>query len=285
MPIRPRYSERQRASEPRSVVTVDEATKRSLNAIVQVFVFNTSDNYIREASCGFCFESYQPDINVVSQRIRIELGRIDDVYLNHLFPANETDSIFDLIEVYFDLMCDYRDRMEECRNRVNCMMVDKLSKFVGSVNRVFERDKITYELNNDGQIVRIGAPVLSDMIQSAAFATGDAELDGLLETARDKFISRDPAVRREGLEKLWDAWERLKTVESGRDKKESVTALLDRVADGPMRERLECEARELTDIGNDFMIRHSEVDRHPLDDDRHVDYLFHRMFFDGAHVA
>ena len=106
----------------------------------------------------------------------------------------------------------------------------------------------------------------------------------MLKTARDKFISRDSEVRKEGLDKLWDAWERLKTLEipglKRLDKRASTTALLDRVADGPMRERnpLETEAKELTEIGNKFSIRHSETDRHPIEDDRHVDYLFHRMF-------
>jgi len=35
-------------------------------------------------------------------------------------------------------------------------------------------------------------------------------------------------VRRESLEKLWDAWERLKTVEPGGDKKAQAKALLDK---------------------------------------------------------
>ena len=71
----------------------------------------------------------------------------------------------------------------------------------------------------------------------------------------------------------------MKTLEPGKDKKDSVSVLLDRVAQGPMRDVLESEALALRDIGNEvFIIRHTEVGKHPLDDDRHVDYLFHRMF-------
>jgi hypothetical protein len=66
-------------------------------------------------------------------------------------------------------------------------------------------------------------------------------------------------VRRESLEKLWDAWERLKTLEPGKDKKASTTALLDKVSSEPMfRAYLEHEATRLTEIGNTFMIRHTE---------------------------
>ena len=46
----------------------------------------------------------------------------------------------------------------------------------------------------------------------------------------------------------------------------------------PFRTRLDQEARELTDIGNTFMIRHTETDKVPIVDSAHVDYLFHRMF-------
>ena len=85
-------------------------------------------------------------------------------------------------------------------------------------------------------------------------------------------------MRRESLEKLWDAWERLKTVEGGKDKKAQTKNLLDKAASAEMRERLEAEALELTEIGNRFMIRHTETDKVPITDLGHVDYLFHRMF-------
>jgi hypothetical protein len=71
----------------------------------------------------------------------------------------------------------------------------------------------------------------------------------------------------------------LKTVEAGKDKKESAKALLDKAATEPIfRFRLEQEARELTEIGNKFMIRHTETDKVPIQDSAHVDYLFQRMF-------
>lgn len=75
-----------------------------------------------------------------------------------------------------------------------------------------------------------------------------------------------------------DAWERLKTLEPG-DKKASIKALLDRVTNEPMmRARLEQEARELTDIGNTFMIRHTEIGKVPISDSAQVDLLFHCIF-------
>ena len=101
----------------------------------------------------------------------------------------------------------------------------------------------------------------------------------MLETARAKFLNKTLDIRKEGLEKLWDAWERLKTVEPGKDKKAQVTAILEKAATEPnYRKLLEDEAMLLTSIGNNFMIRHTETSKTPINESTHVDYLFHRMF-------
>ncbi len=42
--------------------------------------------------------------------------------------------------------------------------------------------------------------------------------------------------------------------------------------------RIEKEARELTEIGNSFMIRHTETNKVAIEGSANVDYLFHRMF-------
>jgi hypothetical protein len=128
--------------------------------------------------------------------------------------------------------------------------------------------------------VRLTPAPLHEALEAAHFNTGDDTLDRLLGDARRKFLHRDLSVRLESIERIWDAWERLKTIEHAKDKKASVGAILDKaaVAAPAFRNRLEKEAKELTEIGNTFMIRHSEVDKVPIADSSHVDYLFHRMF-------
>jgi hypothetical protein len=117
------------------------------------------------------------------------------------------------------------------------------------------------------------------VLAEATFHTGDTSLDELLEAARQKFLNSSIDVRRESLEKLWDAWERLKTIEVAGDKKASIKALLDKVSTEPvLRTKIDEEARELTEIGNTFMIRHTETDKIPVVESAQVDYFFHRMF-------
>lgn len=153
-------------------------------------------------------------------------------------------------------------------------------EFRKDVNRIFRRNGLAYELTEQGRIERLAGPVLREELASAEFRTGERELDRMLETARRKFLDPDEATRREALEALWDAWERLKTLGSGRDKKAQAASLLDQAA-GPsspkFRVALEREARELHSIGNNLQIRHSETNQERLVRGEHVDYLFHRL--------
>jgi hypothetical protein len=136
-----------------------------------------------------------------------------------------------------------------------------------------------YELTEDGQIVHIGPQTLANPLKDAEFVTGDPILDSLLVEARSRFFSSDPKVRREALEKLWDAFERLKTVEPGPDKKKSAELLLIKaIPDPTIRAKIELECKELTDIGNNFRIRHHEAGKHEINNDLDVDYLFYRLY-------
>ena len=153
------------------------------------------------------------------------------------------------------------------------------SLFREDINRIFARNGLVYDLNTDGLIIRLAPIALRDALMSAVFHTGDHDLDSLLESARTRFLDPDPNIRQESLEKLWDAWERLKTIEPPHIKPASITALLNRAAAEPnFRALLEKEAHELTGIGNTFRIRHSETTQVALQMNEHVDYLFHSLF-------
>ena len=139
--------------------------------------------------------------------------------------------------------------------------------------------QISYDVAPDGTIIRFGLEPLSSVLTDAIFRTGDTELDGLLHSARQKYLDRDTSTHRESIQKLWDAWERLKTIEPGKDKVAQISALFSRLSVGTeFREMIDKEGRELTAIGNTFMIRHTETNRIPISVKAEVDFLFHRLF-------
>ena len=153
--------------------------------------------------------------------------------------------------------------------------------FTEDVNRIFARNGLAYTFTSEGRVERLGPPVLREELASTELVTGNSELDRLLESARRKFLSPNEEIRREALLELWDAWERLKTIGVGPNKKVQITSLLDDAVGSALpkfRARLETEAIELTSIGNDHQIRHTEVTQEKIENGEHVDYLFHRLF-------
>lgn len=109
--------------------------------------------------------------------------------------------------------------------------------------------------------------------------SGDRALDELIEDAVGKFQDPAPKARREAVERLWDAWERLKTLEESSNKRLSTEKLISRTASGgPFRDVLEEEARKLTNVGNQFHIRHFESDRSEISRPEHHEYPFHRLY-------
>ncbi len=194
----------------------------------------------------------------------------------------DTLSIFDAIEFFYRHVSKPTQISHHTHFRHNHIL--KFDRELGrdeyhsEIDSLFRRNRHPYELTEEGQVQRIGPPVLDNILYSAHFCTGDGHLDNLLETARIKYLDPDIAVRKEALEKLWDAWERTKTLR-GSDKKSSINQILKEVSsEDNFQELLNKEALEVTEIGNNFMIRHTETNKIPIANSEQIDYLFHRLF-------
>lgn len=154
-------------------------------------------------------------------------------------------------------------------------------QFRRDINRLFTRNGIAYEIGRDMRVRRLGPPEAQPLISEFRPSTGDLQLDGKLMDAMARFLSRKPGDPRDALEKLWDAFERLKTLELGGDtlKKQSANQLVTCAASGSesFRALLDAEFTALTDIGNKFTIRHHEHGQGDLPTDDAINYLFLRL--------
>ena len=153
--------------------------------------------------------------------------------------------------------------------------------FRNELETILRRNGNSHSLTKSGRVERILPPEFDAIGQDSEFHTGDEELNRLLDTARTKFLNPRLELRREALEALWDAWERLKTIWPGCHKGVQADAMLDEIAgvDSPMfREAIGKEATALNGIGNNLRIRHSETTQEILVASEHMDYLFQRMF-------
>jgi hypothetical protein len=149
--------------------------------------------------------------------------------------------------------------------------------FRNQVNRIFARNGLAYELQENGRARRLLESVLHEQLGGGLPASGDDRVDELVSQAEERFLDPDPGAARDALEKLWDAFERVKTVLDP-DKKTGASKLIEAATStAQSAELVGAEMKSLTEIGNSFHIRHHETTRHPVPDEL-VDYLFVRMY-------
>jgi hypothetical protein len=263
-------------------------TKEELDDESRAAIWRLLTNRIEQEWFGFAFPEQCDDGYVYAGTATNRLQRDMSAYrilwppyqLRGAEPATD-GQVFDAVEYSYQHVAEPSDPTYHSYMSHSHWSYDQgkgRARFQEDVNLLFQRNGLAFELK-DGEVKRIAPAVLHEALEQCVFNTGDNELDRLLETGREKFLHRNLDVRKEGLEKLWDAWERLKTIEPGANKPAQVKAILDKGAAEPVfRERLEIEARELNFIGNNLMIRHTEVCKPPIGESAHVDYLFHRMF-------
>ncbi|WP_203821567.1 hypothetical protein [Paractinoplanes ferrugineus] len=164
------------------------------------------------------------------------------------------------------------------------LLTPEQERFQDKIDQIFRRNGIAFTLGDDLRIRRLGPPEARALIADFRPNTGDPKLDELFNDAFARFVSRFRADRQDALEKLWDGFERLKTLQLGGQKQNSIALLLDNAASEPFRTVLDEEFRTLTSIGNRFRIRHHEHDQQELPNGDAGDYLFIRCANLIAHI-
>lgn len=149
-------------------------------------------------------------------------------------------------------------------------------EFRVDVNTILRRGGAVFELNKKLKIVRTGSPSVQDVMQKLVPSSGDTKLDKDLNQAIKLYRSRHPEDRTMALEKLWDGFERLKTLDSPGKKPASIAVLLNNISSPEFRTFVDDEMTRLTNLGNNFEIRHHEVGKHPVPLEAQ-DYIFVRM--------
>lgn len=274
------FSEREGITPPRDIEKLSQDFWAGLVSLIKTLVENGS---LAEVFPITCFESPLPiDSNrdSIQKRIQAEVPG---------FPWEPTEDnkpeedliMLDGVEFFGRYVSEVVSMEYHKFGKHNHLLrFDRekgFSNYSDAVSLFFRRSSHPFELNEEGEIIRLGPPVLQDIIK-IPLRTGDEGLDRLIATAIDKFHDPDIVERKDALDKLWDAWERLKTLRDS-DKKKGITLLLESaIPCDNLRERIDQEGRSLTDIGNNFMIRHTETDKIPINRSVDVDYLFHRLY-------
>lgn len=183
-----------------------------------------------------------------------------------------------IAELQYDLENDYTET--------------KLFDDISRAEKLFGKDvpaihDCVEEVQHFNGTIRRNAQIVVDLLEVALseqaslsydlvdFQIDDHEFNKLVEQA---FQYYKEARIDTATEKIWDAFERIKTFYKQYDKKGSITKLIDIVSknNAEYREMVEEEFTSLTKLGNDFRIRHHETNKKDICCEEHYDYLFHR---------
>ena len=287
------FSDRERGPRPR--------TEQEIGQVVWVGIVTIVEALARQGAFGRSFPEQCPDGTAIcgnNERslkgaIEAELDGLtwplptehkveDDIFSNYEPWHPEVLIALDLVEFVWRIVAKpiITGSYHEYHRHHHYTFDEDAGRdaFREDVNRVLARNGLAYELKSDGKVRRVLPAVIGEALSRPYLRTGDSTLDVMLEESRTKFSDPRPLIRREALERLFDSWERIKSIAHA-DKVKSIGIILDNcAAETGFRALLEKEARELTAIANSHLLRHHEVRQEPVIDVQHVDYLYHRLF-------
>src|SRR5699024_4986471 len=146
------------------------------------------------------------------------------------------------------------------------------SNFTAEINAIFNLNDISLKLNS-GKVESI---IDSHLTKGSLASIAEVGLKELLQEANGYYEKGNLKI---AVEKLWDAFERLKTYYAPTlDKKKSINRIIENISGNidPFKQIFDNEFRELTAIGNEFRIRHHETTIVDIEDERHYDYFYKR---------
>ncbi len=155
------------------------------------------------------------------------------------------------------------------------------SQFRDDINRIFNQTGLLYSLSDFGMVERVSENgVLSNDIENRVEQVTEKGLKELIQEAILLYKTPTPQARRDSVVKIWNAFERLKSYYETAtvNKKASASKIVSDMAGGQTDfvALFNDEFMTLTRIGNNYRIRHHEMDKIDITDSRHYDYFFNR---------
>jgi hypothetical protein len=193
-------------------------------------------------------------------------------------------ALLDLIEFFAQNIKDISERWNNERYQnyqtIDCLdSSDIFKSFQEAINEIFTESGLLYELTDEKIIERIveNSPLTKE-IENNFEEVREKGTRELLKDAVALYKTPNPAARQDSVEKIWDAFERLKTYYTKLNKKHSVERIVNDMANGndDFAELFDNEFMRLKDIGNNYRIRHHETDKIEITDVRYYDYFFNR---------
>lgn len=270
----------------------------SINIEVYNLLFNCCQRYKKNLTHIFTINCHHDftDSDYVAfndndyiNRIKVKIPALfNDKYGRICAPSSDDSydqyALLDYIEFFAQNIRDISERWnnELYRNfqTIDCLNSFNVYKsFQNEINEILFESGLLYTLSSKKIIERIveNSP-LTPEIQTGDCLISEAGTKELLRDAIALYKTPAPAARQDSVEKIWDALERLKTYYTSLNKKDSVSKIVNSMGNGQSYfiTIFNEEFKTLTNIGNEFKIRHHETNKIDITDVNHYDYFFNR---------
>lgn len=258
-----------------------------------ITIFKSYNDYLAKEFPIYCEDSNGSVICGFNQQLFISKVRafIPDFKnpLNILYEIPrvtqkiDTFSVLDFIELCYSNINDIKERSYHSYHRHYDLIFDETKeqkfKFKEEINTLFSRNGLNFYLNENGKIERHLPIGLEKLVKNFRAITDDLKLNELINQSLEEI--KHPLIKNRtlALEKIWDAFERMKTYYQEHNKKNSANKLITEVSKDTTNLDiiLTAEFKALTEIGNSYHIRHFERSKNSIGSLKHIDYFYYRM--------
>lgn len=292
----PLYTQRTIGSKPR---INDEITLPLWKGIISFLEKMEQKNFFAEEYSKGCMDNsadvWSTDTNKLSTELEIYTGltwplkstKDSEQYWmepQHYIPTKY--EIFDTLEFLYHKISTPSEGFYHnfCRHYHLNFTRDYVAKteYSNEINGLFTATGMIYEFNaTNGHVETIVGDETKRLMHNALNSRMmDFQYQEMLEDACVKITNFRIDIAYQALEKLWDAYERLKCYFDPKDQKEKSTSasrIVGLFCDNVLfQKELEEEMRKVSILGNSLRIRHSETYQSTLTNHRQIHYLFRR---------
>lgn len=150
--------------------------------------------------------------------------------------------------------------------------ITESEKFEKEINTIFKLNDISIELKS-GEIHSTNNKTIE---LDSSIKIGEVGIEELITTADDLYRKGKYSY---AVEKIWDAFERIKTYYYPTlNKKKSAEKIIKDISFGNenIKMMFDVEFKTLTDIGNNYRIRHHEKNKTDISNNLHYEYFYKR---------
>lgn len=247
----------------------------------QMYILRISENHLLAEHFGLEHfdDVYSVDKDILIKRMTEELGCCIPLVDENFTP--ETNEILSIVEFIYRFISKPTEQVYDSYNYIwiprNFTKQEARYEYTVYINNLLKKNKHPFRIKK-GVIEKVHSLFIDSSIDNNTVTNNDEHLKKLLINAIHLFREPSGNKKIEALNAIANILERLKTYES-MNKKKSIEDTISKItADASLQSLINNHINSITKISNQCTIRHQEVDRIVLKDERLIEFLFYSYY-------